>query len=144
MVSGTKIIRKSPSFIISKMKPRFLFEFINKRSPGGTSVITQCSCKWLIQPKVIPPFHGNKVSKPHVRKLMLNNDTKEGKLRHTHFFGLAHNSITVSNTSHVFHGSIFIIRTHHMVHLWERIPFAECFLVVIKRGFCNSKYKLMS
>jgi len=48
------------------MDHSFVFEFIHERPTLGTGVIAEAGGKSFVQPKVVPPVHGDQISEPHV------------------------------------------------------------------------------
>ena len=60
-------------------------------------------------------------------------NTEEGQLWDGHMLRGAHDIIAISNTSHIFHSSVLVIWTHHMINLTEGIPLTEGFLIIILR-----------
>jgi hypothetical protein len=84
VVGGHQIIIESPSLVASKVKPRFILEFFHMLTTEGASIIGKRSGETFVEPEILPPFHSDKVSEPHVSQLMLNHNTEEGELRHRH------------------------------------------------------------
>ena len=56
----------------------------------------------------------------------------------------AHDCICVSNTSDVFHGTIFIVRAKNMINFCEWISLAEVFLVESDSCLCDIKCHFVS
>lgn len=75
---------------------------------------------------------------------MLDNNTEECQLGDRHVLGGTHDGITVSDAGHVFHGAVFVVRTHHVVNFRERVSLTKCLLVKIKSGLGDTKNELMS
>ena len=55
-----------------------------------------------------------------------------------------HDCICVSNTTNIFHGTIFIVRAKNMINFWEWISLAEVFLVESNSCFCDIKCHFVS
>ena len=75
-------------------------------------------------------------------KFVLNNRTEPSHQWFVHFFE-AKSRIVVSDATNIFHGSIFIIRAHHVVDLAEWISLAKACLEDADGCFRNAKHKFV-
>jgi len=55
----------------------------------------------------------------------------------------AHDVVTISNTSHVLHGSVLVIWAHYMIDLAEWIPASKNILIIIDCSFCDSEHEFV-
>ena len=68
-MSGRKLVlTDSPKLVLEKGNPMCL-EIFNFRSLIQSNEGHE-SCKALIKPKVVPPFHGNQIAEPHMSKFV--------------------------------------------------------------------------
>ena len=70
--------------------------------------------KALIQPEVIPPFHGDKVSKPVVRQLV-RNGVGEVKFPFCGDLFLENIEIVEGDHSCIFHSSPFVFMSEYLI-----------------------------
>ena len=129
MVWGKKIFCEAPALVSGKVKPWFFLEFFNERTTKRASVIWKSCSKTFIKPKVVPPLHSDKISEPHMGKLMLNDNTEESELRDWHMLAWAHDPIWIGDASNILHRTKFVVWAHNMVYLREGITMSISLLV---------------
>lgn len=76
-------------------------------------------------------------------QLMLDDNTEESHLRDSHVFGAAHDTIRISNTTHVLHCTVFVIRAHNMIDFGEGISMAVSLLVKVDSCLGYTCYQFM-
>lgn len=144
VVRRSQIILQTPALVVGEMKPRLALEVFHKVATGSACVVTEGRSKALIKPKIVPPLHGDKVTEPHMRQLVLHDNAEEGQLRVAHMLTAAHNGVTVSDAAHVFHSTVLVVRAHDVIDLAEGVPLTEMLLIVVNRCFCDAKEQLVA
>ena len=66
------------------------------------------------------------------------------KLRNGHMFARTHQTVRVSDTTDIFHSTMFIIWAHHMVNFREWVTKSEAFLVKVYCRLCNCENQISS
>lgn len=143
MICWHEVVVETPSLVIGKMQPRLVLELLDEGSTVSASVVRDGSGEALVQPQIIPPLHGDQITKPHVADLVLNDNTEEGHLRNRHFSRGAHDIIRICNTTDVLHGAIFVIWAHYMINFTERISLTKVLLIKVNSCFGNTEDKFM-
>ena len=99
--------------------------------------------KRLIKPQVIPPFHGNKVAKPLVRKLVRNNVCHTLLVWQRAVVGVEqHVRLTIGNQTPVFHRTRRKIGQRNLVGMLKRIGCVVKIFVKVYAACCNVKGKV--
>ena len=125
--SGIACVQKDTPCILVLFKPWSLIK----------APIRNVICERLVKPQVIPPLHGDKISKPHVRDLMQECivDRLSSIIR---ILILSLDIIiSVNHTSYIFHCSHIIVRDPNLVKLCEWIWGREEFLIEIDSAFAH-------
>ena len=78
------------------------------------AVMTHKICKALIKPKIIPPFHCDKISKPMMRQLMRYSISQNQHIFIRDFFFKDLSIIKCDNTC-IFHCSSFVIMSKYLI-----------------------------
>ena len=89
-------------------------------------------CKRFIEPEVIPPFHGNKITKPHVRQLVSNHDSNILAVVEGRFLVREHRNLTKSDETPVFHRASFEIWYRKEIHFRKRERRLETIVIEIQ------------
>jgi len=144
VVRGHEVFLESPSLVASHVNPRLRLEFFNRRSALSASVVRDTSGKSFVEPEVVPPSHGDKVSEPHVGQLMLHHHAEESQLRGVHVLLGAHDRVGVSNASNVLHSAIFVVSAHHVIDLGEGVASSKALLVECDSSLGDSEHQLVS
>ncbi len=93
--------------------------------------MTDVLCKTLIEPKIIPPLHGDKITKPVMRQLM---DNGVAKGEHTLIGNpvLKEIQIIKCDNTGIFHGAPLVLMGKDLIILGKGIGTAEIFLEELK------------
>ena len=75
----------------------------------------------LIQPEIVPPFHGDKVAKPHVAELVQVCIAEASSLLERLLLSSEQVSLVIGNASHVLHGAGIELGDEDLVILVEWI-----------------------
>ena len=122
------------------MEPRLITVGINMCSTLRARLVAKSCGEGLVEPQIVPPFHGNKIAEPHVTQFVLYHYTEESQFWNRHMLFTAHDLIRISDTTDVFHGTVFVIWAHHVVNFCERIPRAKVSLVEVQRRLRDAKH----
>lgn len=79
----------------------------------------------LIEPEVIPPFHGDEVAKPHMTELVQVCVAESGSFLESLLLTSEEICLVVGNTANVFHGSCIELCAEHLVILVEWVRTAK-------------------
>ena len=101
------------------------------------------SGKSFIQPKVIPPLHSDQVSKPHVSQFVKVGVWELKSLRQRRSLSSVQIGFVISNAPYVFHCSIIVFGSKHLIILTKWIILAEQILVVLNATLGNQKHFLV-
>jgi hypothetical protein len=101
------------------------------------------SSKSFIEPKIIPPSHGHKISKPHVSKLMQIDICKINFLGKCWLCTLVQKGFIVSNTTHIFHCSSIVLRDKDLVIFGKWISLAEHLGVILDANLSTVEHIFM-
>jgi hypothetical protein len=78
------------------------------------------SGKSFIKPEIVPPVHGDEISKPLMSQFVHYHILHPGFL-FSSGFGFEQNMFSVSNTTHILHGSEIIFGTDNTVNFGVRV-----------------------
>mmetsp|Transcript_16555 Transcript_16555/g.37196 ORF Transcript_16555/g.37196 Transcript_16555/m.37196 type:complete len:315 (-) Transcript_16555:387-1331(-) len=90
----------------------------------------------LVEPKIIPPFHGYQISKPLMGKFVRNNNTDTlflGTARHHWIDQQFH--FTVRHQTPILHSPHRKLRNGHHIQFGQRIRSPEKFIVQVERPY---------
>ena len=90
--------------------------------------------KAFFEPKIIPPFHGYQVSKPHMWKFMHSNFIPLHKFKESLFLLWSHESISHNNYANILHSIDPEFRDKDHVVLLERERASK---ILLKKLDCN-------
>ena len=85
----------------------------------------------FFEPQVIPPFHSNQVTEPHVRQLMDSNFVPLLKVEEGLFFSWSHEGISHYHNANVLHAINSELRDKDHVIFLEREWTREVFLKIV-------------
>jgi hypothetical protein len=88
------------------------------------------SGKSLIEPEIVPPVHGDEISKPLMSQFVHYHILHPGFL-FSSGFGLEQNMFSVSNTAHILHRSEIVFGTDDIVHFGVRVR--DVYEIIIER-----------
>ena len=98
-----------------------------------SAIVFHNGSKRLVEPEVIPPFHGDEVAKPLVREFVSDGECDRflgGKRR---IFGAKQLRLAIGNKTPVFHGARLKVRNSNLVELLEWIGRLEEIFVILER-----------
>ena len=75
------------------MEPGLFLEGVDEGTALRAGFVAETGSEGLIEPQIVPPFHGHKVTEPHVAELVLDDNGEESELRDRHVLLRAHNLI---------------------------------------------------
>lgn len=102
---------------------------------GKVEVADELS-KWFIEPEVIPPFHGDEISKPMVGEFVCNNNSEVGDSGWVNLF-LENVGIVEGNAASIFHGTHIELRTEDLIVLGEWVLDLEIIFIDAHGLICD-------
>ena len=116
-----------------------LFEF----DELGLGVIGHESSERLVEPQVIPPFHGHKVAEPHVAQLVKIRVAEFRQFSQCLALSSEQVSFIVSYAADVFHRATEKLRAKYLIVLVEWIPATEKICVELDARLCCEEHVLV-
>lgn len=98
--------------------------------------------KGFIKPKIVPPFHSHKITKPHVSHFVSDHDCSVRKSLNRNLF-FEYVGIINSNATYIFHCSHIVFWTEDLIILVKRVRVIKQFIVVHHRFPCNLKQRIL-
>ena len=91
--------------------------------------------KTFVEPEIVPPFHGDQISKPVMGQLM-DNRICEGEQPFLRHFVLEEIKIVEGDKSSILHGSPLVLMCKNLVIFGEGVLIAKIFLEEIHGLYC--------
>ena len=96
--------------------------------------------KRFVQPKIVPPFHGDKVAKPHVTQFMQHGVKILETLGKGKNLSAIKVQLIVSDATNIFHSTIVVFWNKNLIVFAEWVSLAKKFLVKAHTLFGNFEH----
>ena len=94
------------------------------------------SCKALIKPEIVPPFHGYSIPKPHVRAFVEDHIDKRKSVCKRRDLISIEKLLVEGNKTNIFHGAPVALGNENLIVLseliWKNKKFGVFFEAVLK------------
>lgn len=142
-VSGLQLISRDTSELrLLEVKPSLASES-DELWCLGQSKERHISGKRLVQPEVIEPFHGNKITEPHMRQLMESGGHLHKPLSQSNRLATIQSNLIIGDTSYVFHTARVGLRGKDLIVFVEWVWSTEEVVVIFHACHCYLKYLFM-
>jgi len=122
------VSRDAPEFVLEESDPRRRMEMFALLCPFHRQEWHECS-EALIEPQIIPPFHGHQIAEPHVCQFMQISDGEAEEFGDGRYLPAIEIGLVVCYTTDILHSSEVMLGDKDLVILTEWIGFTEHFFV---------------
>ena len=132
------VISNAPKFVVQKLNP-VIFEISNFRSLIKSNEGHE-SCETFIKPEIVPPFHCNEISEPHMGKLVKVGACKSKSFGQRRNFTSEKIILIISDTTDIFQSSKVMLRDKYLIILVEGISGTEKYRVELNTSLSNVEH----